>query len=280
VSRLLKAAAYHAKHGLPVFPVWPVIEYQPGKYVCACNKGLRCDQRPGKHPMGMFAPHGCLDATTDPNKIKHWWTCRPDANIGIAGGVHVMLDEDVDKGGPNSLAELQKANGNLPPTWRARSGSGGRHYYFRAPAGVALKNTVSTIGQGLDVRTAGGYVVAPPSNHISGGTYAWECWPHRTPLADLPKWLTEITVASKAARSPEAWRQLVSTGPLNGMRNPTVTSLIGHLLQRRVDPIVALELVLSWNRDRGRPPLPEAEVQDIAERIAGKELQKRRGAVR
>jgi hypothetical protein len=274
-DRMLKAALYYAKHALPVFPVWPVIEYQPGKYVCTCSKGLRCDQKPGKHPMGMLVPHGCLEATTDPDKIRHWWTCRPDANIGAAGGKFFMLDVDLDKGGWASRVELQKKNGNLPPTWRARTGSGGFHYYFRAPDGVELKNTVSGIGQGLDVRTAGGYVVAPPSNHVSGGTYEWEWWPHLTPLADLPKWLTEITVASKAAKPAEEWRELVSTGPQNGKRNPTVTSLAGHLLRKRVDPFVALDLILSWNRDRGRPPLPEVEVREIFDRIAGKELARR-----
>ena len=30
--------------------------------------------------------HGCLDATTDPDQIRAWWTEIPDLNIGLACG--------------------------------------------------------------------------------------------------------------------------------------------------------------------------------------------------
>lgn len=39
-----------------------------------------------------------------------------------------------------------------------------------------------------------------------------------------------------------------------------VASITGHLLWHGVDPDVALELVLCWNRIRCRPPLGDVEV--------------------
>jgi hypothetical protein len=52
--------------------------------------------------------------------------------------------------------------------------------------------------------------------------------------------------------------------------------LAGYLLRRRIDPVVALEMLISWNATRCRPPLDEAEVAGIVDSIAGREL-KRRG---
>jgi hypothetical protein len=41
---------------------------------------------------------------------------------------------------------------------------------------------------------------------------------------------------------------------------PVVFNAAEHLLWHNVDPDVALELLLAWNRVRYRPPLDEAEV--------------------
>src|SRR5690606_13315370 len=49
----------------------------------------------------------------------------------------------------------------------------------------------------------------------------------------------------------------------------------GHLLRRRVDPYVALELALCWNATRCRPPLPEAEVLRTVDSIARAEARRR-----
>ncbi len=275
-GRMLRAALYYAKRNLAVFPIWPVVEYGPGKFVCTCKKGLRCDERPGKHPLGIYVPHGCNDATTDPTKVNHWWACRPDANIGIACNSElVVLDVDVDKGGLKSITDLQKSNGRLPPTWRARTGSGGFHHYFRPPPDMELRNTVSSIAPGLDTRAKGGFVVAPPSNHVSGGSYEWEWWPHRAPLADLPEWLTKAAATPARTKPTEVWRALVRNGVTEGSRNNSITSLAGHLLRRHIDPLVALELIISWNHNRCSPPLPDATVAEIVDRIAGKELARR-----
>ena len=52
----------------------------------------------------------------------------------------------------------------------------------------------------------------------------------------------------------------------------------GHLLRRGVDGFVALELVLTWNRERCRPPLGDDEVIAVVDSIAKRERSRLLGA--
>jgi len=77
------------------------------------------------------------------------------------------------------------------------------------------------------------------------------------------------------ATPPSEWRALVAKGVAEGARDCTVAKLAGYLLRRRVDPIVALELLRIWNATRFSPPLPAADIERIVGSIAGKELKRR-----
>jgi hypothetical protein len=70
---------------------------------------------------------------------------------------------------------------------------------------------------------------------------------------------------------------LVCQGVDEGQRNETIARLAGYLLRRRVDPVVALEMLAVWNLTRCRPPLEAVEISNIVDSIAAREL-KRRGA--
>lgn len=158
---MMEIAIKYAEMGLAVFPV-----------------------RQNKAP---FTPHGCKDAKTDLRAIKSWWKRWPDANIGIAtgsasGGIVVIdIDIDEDKGvyGDESLREWEKENGELPETWRAITGRGGYHIYYRSDE--KIKNTTN-LYPGIDIRGEGGYVVAPPSIHQNGNYYQWEIDPDDTDI--------------------------------------------------------------------------------------------------
>lgn len=60
-----------------------------------------------------------------------------------------------------------------------------------------------------------------------------------------------------------------------GERNATLASLTGHLLRHGVDPQVALELLLAWNRVRCRPPLDDGEVARVVDSITRLHLRDR-----
>lgn len=273
-NQLLEAALAYARRGWHVLPL-----HSPRNRRCSCRRP-QCAS-PGKHPRTR---HGLTEATTNPSAIRAWWRTWPDANIGLRTGRLsglVVVDVDPGHGGEESLAELERRYGPLPETMAARTGGGGRHLLFQHPGGL-IRNKVQVAGlPGLDVRGDGGYIVAPPSTHISGRPYRWEPGSdlERVSLAPLPGWLGEFLQASPAwpgtRTSHETWRALVAEGAVEGTRNTSVAALAGHLLRRGIDPLVTLELIQAWNLARNRPPLPAEEVRRVVESIAGREHRRR-----
>jgi hypothetical protein len=269
---MLDAALKYTRRGMPVFPIWPALKFERG-FTCGCGKGSRCNS-PGKHPLHALAPRGLSDATIDERTVSDWWAAWPNANIAIATGGVVVIDIDPRHGGDAALADLETKNGNLPQTWRVKTGGGGTHIYFAGPPKITIKNSVNHLGTGIDVRGQGGYVIAPPSSHISGIRYEWE--PVRE-LAQMPYWLITALHEQrpKGPACSQEWNQLVRSGVAEGKRNDAAARLAGHLLRRYVDPRLTLELVLAWNVTRCQPPLPPFEITTIVNSIARRELERR-----
>jgi Bifunctional DNA primase/polymerase, N-terminal/Primase C terminal 1 (PriCT-1) len=268
---LANAALALTRTGLAVFPVWSV-RNEGARLVCACPKGAGCTN-PGKHPMTR---QGLRDASTDPEQVSYWWRNRPDANIGLVTGTIIVIDVDPRHGGDRALAEIESKHSPLPSTWRVTTGGGGEHIYFRAAPGHApIRNSAGRLGPGIDVRGAGGYVLAPPSRHVSGERYCWRCDPRQAPLCRLPPWIFGLLDQPAKAKSATEWRSIVQSEIAEGQRNDTLARLAGHLLRHYVDPHVVLDLLLTWNAARCRPPLDPAEVLQTAKSILHKEIQRR-----
>jgi hypothetical protein len=129
-------------------------------------------------------------------RIDAWWTADGNANIGIATGVAsdlLVLDIDPRNQGVATLRRLEADLGPLPETVESVTGSGGAHLFFRALRGVSVRGQ---LGAGVDVKFAGGYVVAPPSRHANGHAYAWRGGraSSEKPLATLPEaWVNALT---------------------------------------------------------------------------------------
>jgi hypothetical protein len=146
---------------------------------CTCRRGCRT---PGKHPL---VRNGKDDASTDLGVIAEWFARWPGCNWGVRPPVGVaVLDIDPRNGGDVTLAELQAQHGQLPETLTAITGSGGLHIWltYNGPARGKL-------GDGIDVKTNSGYLVAPPSVHESGGVYRWA---NRRPAEHAPRWVRTI----------------------------------------------------------------------------------------
>ncbi|MFI0241986.1 bifunctional DNA primase/polymerase [Streptomyces sp. NPDC016845] len=188
-SALLSAALAAAERGWHVFPLLPGTKRPAlhGERTCdrtgACASGhLKWEQR----------------ATTDPSHIRAAWTRAP-FNIGIATGPAGLLVVDLDKPKDKSSADApdgaatfaalcERAGHAIPDTYRVRTASGGSHLYFTAPHGVRLTNTAGTVGELVDTRAWGGYVVAAGST-TPAGPYEALSAPQAAPL---PSWLQSI----------------------------------------------------------------------------------------
>jgi len=189
----LPTALKYASKGLHVFPV------KPG----------------AKTPL---TKHGCKDATTDAEAIQSYWAEYPDANIGVATGEEsnlVVLDFDCKDGKPGlrTLDSLRKQF--RFDALEATTPSGGVHLFFRYSTSL-LKNGVDVL-PGMDVRTAGGYVLVAPSI-VDGKPYQWTrilrpaelsdsllhllSQPKRCPVPiESPRWLpNRLQIIDKARR--------------------------------------------------------------------------------
>ena len=205
-------------------------------------------------------------------ELHDWFDRRQGYNVGIVTGSVsglVVLDVDPRHGGKDSLRNLEQEHGPLPRTLESITGGGGRHIYFAHPGGT-VRNRVG-IAPGIDLRGDGGCIVAPPSVHPSGKSYRWSKGRKlgQVKLAPLPLWLRQIA-SNEAQRSGHTlvyWRNLLHDGVQQGERNNTIASITGHLLWHGVDPEVALELMLCWNRIRCRPPLDDDEVARTVQSI-------------
>ena len=208
----------------------------------------------------------------DVNQAREWFDNGKKANLAVVTGALsgvVVLDIDVGHGGKQSLSQLEREHGALPPTIEAVTGSGGRHLYFVHPGGV-VRNRAG-LDAGVDLRGDGGSVVAAPSVHRCGKRYRWKTGhaPGELPLSSMPAWLLGLARGDKTRGSHPLshWRGLVRDGIGEGQRNASIASLAGHLLHRGVDAQVVLELLLTWNRVRCRPPLSDNEVARVVESI-------------
>jgi hypothetical protein len=207
-------------------------------------------------------------ATTDPEQIRAWWTHQPTANVGIATGVQsqlLVLDVDADKGGDDSLRKLEAQYGELPVTTEVITGGGGHHYYFQHP-GLALGNSAGKLGPGLDIRTDGGQVVAPPSVHpVTGRCYEWEGAHHPDDIspAPAPHWLLRLLTTKPDVPPPRTSQTFQ-----DGSRNDSLTREAGRLRRMGLSQSELDGALLAMNRERCKPPLPEEEVRSIAASIA------------
>jgi DNA-binding transcriptional ArsR family regulator len=241
----------YAKKSIPVFPC------KPGR----------------KEPL---TSNGFKDATTDPERIRAWWSRWPDANIAMPTGKRsgwVVVDVDPEHGGYDSLAELHEAGHELPLTATIKTGGGGVHHYLRCPEGVEIRNSAGKLGPGLDIRGEGGYVIVPPS--VTEGPYEVL---HNRPPAMTPEWLIERLTAPP--RTPESNvatipRAKVPGGGIvgpeipAGERNNTLFYKIACSLRargyEREEILEALERV---NRERCSTPLEGEDLSKIAKSAA------------
>ena len=113
--------------------------------------------KPNKKPHIKWEPYQKERATE--KQISQWWQQWPESNPAIVTGEISGVDViDVDtEAGWKALNEFLSDSLITPIS---RTPAGGYHVYFKHRRG--LSNGVRII-EGCDLRTTGGYVLAPPS---------------------------------------------------------------------------------------------------------------------
>lgn len=247
-NQFLKLALFYASKGWAVFPLQPK---EKDKFLLKSWKE---------------------EASKDPEQIKAWWSKWPTANVGLVTGIVsgiVAMDIDPRHGGEESLLALEAERGKLPHTVEALTGGGGRHKLFKYTQADITTGANNPL-QGLDFRGTGGYIVAPPSVHPSGGRYQWEVssLPTQVELATLPEWLAESY--RKHTPGKTDYKPTEPTGPriTEGGRNATLASLAGSMRRRGMDLESILAALKVENVQKCSPPLSDVEVERIAKSVA------------
>lgn len=267
--RPIDAALTYANRDWPVFPTHHPVPQRGHGVGCSCGHA-DCSSI-GKHPRTR---DGLKSATTDPKQITEWWNRWPRAGVAIRTGSPsglVVIDIDPDHGGNDTLTALQAEHGPLPAGRTIRTGSGGTHLYYRHP-GHPLPNTASKLGPGIDTRADGGYIIAPPSRHRTGGTY--KVTAHGQLLPDLPSWVLQSlqppplqpALERAAPRNATAWAKAAVDGELDrlrqageGSRNDTLNRVAyrlgqiiggGSLTEHDIEPLLIEQGIAIGLRER------------------------------
>lgn len=149
----------------------------------------------GKKPLVKWTEF----QTTKPywSLIEQWQLQYPDANIGIVTGI-VSGIFVVDFDSPEAFQDGQDRG--LGGGVIAKSGRG-YHVYYRHPEWTV--KTATGILDHVDIRSDGGYIVAPPSIHENGSLYEWIDDPSGIAEAYMPDWLSNL-LGAEAGSSPSS----------------------------------------------------------------------------
>ena len=176
----LAGLLWYVENGSPVFP---------------CSED--------KNPL---TDHGFKDASTSAEQIRKWHETWPHALWGVRtgprkdGGAGIfVVDIDINhKSGKNGFVTwdaLRDQYSEPIETVTARTRTGGQHLFFRFPDGHIIPSKQDALGEGIDVKSTGGYVIVAPSDG-----WSYELSPRDTPLADPPQWiLSRVNGRTKTA---------------------------------------------------------------------------------
>jgi hypothetical protein len=167
----------------------------------------------------------------------------------------------------------------FPETYTVRSGNGGYHLYYQYYPGSRNSASAYPKYPGLDIRSEGGYVIAPPSvtdyldkdGQKKGGEYTVV---KNIAIAPYPIDLLPINVKKKTALSEKI-------GVTSGSRNDKITSFIGTLLQASKEDLWISDCWPAVERVNKtyNPPLPDKELRTTFESIVKTEQARRQSLV-
>lgn len=154
-NNCLQAALEYAGRGFSVIPINPDID--------------PVEKKPLKKPFIPWTPYQKRRASSD--EIKAWWEKWPTAMIGIVcGEISGIFVIDCDSQEAYDKIQALLLDSFLCPIAKTPRGW---HLWFLFALNYKVANR-SKVMPGVDIRTTGGYVIAPPSINAEGGAYTWQ----------------------------------------------------------------------------------------------------------
>lgn len=215
-------------------------------------------------------------ATTDPRQIEAWWTDTPDANIGIPTSTLFVADVDPRNGGTETLKMLALAE-DFPQSAGSITQGGGLHMIYRLPEHTVIKGGNGKLGKGIDVKSWGGYIVAPGSE-IDGRPYRWA---NDFAPALPPQWMLDLCTAArpkgekagqriveeddKGIELAQAWLARHAPDAAEGERDDAGFKVAAKFYDFGVSRQTAHELLAEWSDNHCFPPMHPDDVARLAD---------------
>ncbi|MBX7172774.1 MAG: bifunctional DNA primase/polymerase [Pyrinomonadaceae bacterium] len=152
---------------------------------CSCKLAFECSHK-GKHPIVKYKDIDGLNYESKKADFLSQFRKNPNLNIGFKVMGFSVLDVDFRYNGHKTLKDLERISEiRMKGVLTVKSGNGVHIYADNKN----LKNTAQSIGDGLDLRSESGFIVAPSSLHHSGNIYEWK---EIGDLATIPNnWIEE-----------------------------------------------------------------------------------------
>ncbi len=207
------------------------------------------------------------ECATD-DEVIAWWQTNPQSNIGIiTGKLSNLTVIDVDNKGIDGQKRADEMLKKFPATRTIQTPSGGYHLYYKYQEGFTVSANAYPSYPNVDIRGETGFVIAPPSQNVSGKQYI--VIDNREPIA-FPSHLFPVKKTLRKLSSIVA----VSSGS----RNDSITSAIGRLLRaERNESEWYTEVwgaIVHMNKTYS-PPLSEQELKTTFDSIVKKEKEQR-----
>lgn len=200
-------------------------------------------------------------------------------NIAIVTGPIsglTVVDVDFRHGGSDSARTLGLTGGTVV------TGGGGFHSYYRFS--TVLSKSGAAYLPGVDIRSTGGFVLAPPSQTVGVYSFTTDVLPRNTDLPPVPESvLSGLSHGIKQGVNEPANLPRVSgkagslRGPINfdravsGCRNNVAAVVAGRIL-RQYDPNYerGYDVLELWNSSSCHPPLDSGELKQVYDSIWNK----------
>jgi len=200
---------------------------------------------PCKQNKSPLTPHGFKDATTDLDIIEKHWNRHPNALIGVpTGAVSGLFVIDIDNGNRKTGEETFKKLGYTDPeTIQTNTQSGGRHLIFKYDSSIPQQSKPNALGQFIDTRGDGGYVIWAGSN---GYSYRNGFDPSLQKIAPIPENIKLDLIGKKpfipeGQRNETIFKECISLVN-NGASDKTIKDAAFQLNQYCTSPLHSREL--------------------------------------
>lgn len=194
------------------------------------------------------------------NQVSSWFASLTGAGIGVVTGkISGIVVLDVENDCPTPIEELLR---RWPTHMVSRTGSGGYHLFYSYPHGVGRISNRVRMFEGADLRADSGFIVLPPTKHVSGSHYEWL---EQGAMGAFPKELLDMQ-AQPSTREGDGWIAESLRGVSEGGRNDTCARLAGYFFKKGLERDIVEALLQEWN-ERNDPPLPAREVSQTVRSI-------------